>query len=234
MRQRYMVDKSKVFEDELLQQIIGVAEDEEQTLFLKTLYYTGARISELLGYPIDPEEEQDPLLPERVFWEQNLVKMRNLKSKRFSLQCQQGHPISTCRCENRTLVKVPRRKRWKEVSVPDEFLEELYAFMAKNRIQPKDPFFSFSTRTGQRIVKTCLKKLNLNLGSRKLTPHSFRHGFVMKGVRNKVDLKWLQEQTGHSNIAVLSEYMHIADEDNKRELNKMWAKKGDKDESETK
>lgn len=191
---------------EEIEKILRVAENLEHRMFIKTLFITGARISEIVGQFTEPgEPRSDALIPERISFERGFIILRNLKAKKKTVRV---------------------KKRWKEINPPIEYMEELKDYIEERKIGPKEPVFNFSRFTGYRIVRAVCKKAGFeHIADGKFAhPHTMRHSFCVHGVREGVDFKHLQKQTGHATVDMLLKYRTLRKEDIERERDKMWRK----------
>ena len=73
--------------------------------------------------------------------------------------------------------------------------------------------FYFINRRGNRLseqsVRSVVKKHCSQFGSRKITPHVFRHSFATLMLEEGVDIKYIQEFLGHSSITTTQIYTHV-------------------------
>jgi integrase len=217
-----VVKKSDIISLEKINEIIRLAKRPKDRLLIKTLFYTGARISEIVGSDLEPEEERDPLIPKRIVTEHNMIILRNLKSKKFKKICkkcetrlQRGQNTCFCGSQEIDIIRLP--KRWKEVNVPKEIIEEIQQYITMNRIQLEEPVFRMHRSTGYRIIRESCERAGVYLvGDKFPHPHNFRHSFVATGLKITGDLKYVQNQTGHKSLASIGEYIPLLQEESEQ------------------
>lgn len=92
-------------------------------------------------------------------------------------------------------------------------------------------FISFnSVDPGKRIERHAVQHIFRNVRSdlkidKPLSPHSCRHGFATKGVKNEVNIFYLKEMMGHANIQNTMVYTHSDRKDLQAEYKKVFARK---------
>lgn len=79
-------------------------------------------------------------------------------------------------------------------------------------VKPNTFFFvnrlgnGISTQSVRSLVKRCITKLGF---SKHITPHTFRHTFATLLLEEDVDIKYIQNLLGHSNIVTTQIYTHV-------------------------
>ncbi len=72
----------------------------------------------------------------------------------------------------------------------------------------------------QRIFRVARTKLNLE---KRITPHSCRHGFAAKGIKNNINVRYLQVMMGHAKLSTTEIYMGYKNCDVESEYRKIYA-----------
>lgn len=88
----------------------------------------------------------------------------------------------------------------------------------------KDPYTRLSVRSVQRLVKKYKDKAGIE---RKITPHSFRHGFGTRAVSNGIEISHLQKLMGHSNPASTFVYTQLDHTKLRKEYDRVFREKKD-------
>jgi len=97
------------------------------------------------------------------------------------------------------------------------------------KIESSALFISLNTKnTGDRLARHGVQRIfrdarrGLHL-SENITPHSCRHGFASRGVKNNVNIRYLQVMMGHANIKSTQVYMGYHNSDIENEYRKIYA-----------
>ena len=100
-----------------------------------------------------------------------------------------------------------------------KYLSEFRSFFVKEVSSD----FLFLNRFGKKMSRIMLwkivsKRANTKILSneKRLSPHSFRHGFASHLVQEGADIRTVQELLGHSNVKTTEQYTHLFCEDLKR------------------
>lgn len=88
------------------------------------------------------------------------------------------------------------------------------SIVAEGGVDHRSPFVSMDSNAMglpikrcvvQRIFRSARKRTGM---TKKITPHSCRHGFATKGVRSNINITYLKELLGHANINNTMVYVH--------------------------
>lgn len=213
-----MVRQSDFFTEEEVEKIFKAAIVDRDQMFVKTLYHTGARISEIVGLGTDKENPQ-PLTPHCINFDKEIMELTNLKSKRFKRNCAKCSTLlkstqKVCNCGSADIISKPIIKRTKTVVLTPSFVAEIKEYIQRNNIQLDMPVFPFSRFTGYRIVRKVCERAGIKvIGKDRFPhPHSFRHTYVMHSINKGIDTKLIQDQTGHSSVATLGAYFGLTED----------------------
>ena len=223
-----MVDEASYLSEDEIQSLINSCKNALERMFLLTLVYTGARISEIVGLVNDNNVREDAFTPGNINYSRKIITLRNLKAKKFRRLCKEcafkmPDKAIKCICGSTTIETIKLNKRWKIVNMPDEFLSEIKDYISKNNIKQDDAIFSFSRINGYYIIRNISKRAGIErIGKHWVHPHTMRHSYVMRGINRDVKISYIQKQVGHSTTASLSSYMSLKKKDIEREGKKMW------------
>jgi integrase len=214
------LEKDNAFTEDELKRIMDLPKSIEQDMLLKTLYYTAARVSEICG--------TEGLTPNSIDKDNNRIRLRNLKNRKISKRCVKCEDMvlatrHTCHCGGQEFTIIQKKPRYKIVYVPKFFIEELTNYIKESGIEPNQRVFVMSRFTIWRIVHKICADVGINMvGKRMPHPHNFRHTYVTINMRKGADLKFMQNQTGHASIAMLSEYMGLKEKESQKQIKKLF------------
>ena len=116
--------------------------------------------------------------------------------------------------ENEIVVREGKGNKDRIVPLESE-LGHLLGYYADDKGK-HEKIFDISTRTVRNIVKRHTKDLDLSLPAEKISPHTFRHSFAVKVLKDGMDIRSLQKIMGHSNIETTMIYLDVVAEDVKQ------------------
>jgi len=157
-------------------------------IFIKSLFQTGARVSELLS-----------LTPSMVNREERTIRIINLKRHK---KRKRGRP---------TREDTPYQE--KIIPINDSLRADISDYCLDYGIKPDSKLFPFSRRYALKFIKEIGEKADIP--SYKCHPHAFRHGFAVYCLLNGVPITVLQEWLGHSSIFNTTIYTKITQLDNR-------------------
>ncbi len=159
-----------------------------QYIFIKALFQTGARVSELLS-----------LEPSMVHREERTIRIVNLKRHKIR---KRGRPLKN---------DTPYQE--KIIPINDSLRADISDYCLDYGIKPDSKLFPFSRRYALKFIKEIGEKVGIF--SYKCHPHAFRHGFAVYCLLNGVPITVLQEWLGHSSILNTTIYTKITQIENR-------------------
>jgi len=174
--------KPHVTEDEA-KLIWAAAKKDHVYLLIKTLWFTGLRISEALALTGDSLVNGGP--------------------SSYTLIV---HSLKKHRGKKEDTVKPDR------LPVQSDFGEELRRYIANNKIRPRQRIFPSVRSTYWRQIQKCARDAGVE-NWRSVHPHSFRHGFVYYKATQGVHPYILSRLARHEDIRTTLGYYEPSDED---------------------
>jgi integrase/recombinase XerD len=181
-------------QDKLLQYVKGLGEHSLPYVIIRILLFTGLRIGELINLKFSDVHE-------------NAITLRTTKSRstrRKRLKRDIGAML-------KSFMKA-RREKWPLNNAPAGSND--YLFMSRHAGEYK-PY----TKQGiTYIVKKYCREIGI---TKKISPHVFRHSFAFRYLTIGGSLKGLQHQLNHAGPESTAVYLHIADEQEQEDLEKL-------------
>lgn len=169
------------------------------TLLLRFLWVTGARISEVVGdkswyKPEGKERVFQGLRVEDIVWEEDTVILDTLKRKQYP----------------------PPKRR---VSLDTKTMQLLRQYVATKGLRGSDRVFQITRQRAYQIIREVGKEAGINkVGKKPIHPHAMRHSHCVAYIRknNTLEgLRKLQQKLGHANINTTAHYLQFAPEEQK-------------------
>jgi len=167
-------------------------------LLIKTLAYTGRRVSEIVGL--------------RKYVNHKTVYTGGLKPK----------DIDQERCM--ILWNIVKKRSPKQAWIPaqPEIINNLIMYVNKNDIKEDEIIFPISRERVFQLVRYAGKLANLNMvGNKKIHPHVLRHSLAVSLIQNDTPIFEIKKILDHSSILVTEGYLKISPEDIRKSINKV-------------
>lgn len=165
-------------------------------IFIKALFQTGARVSELLL-----------LTPALINRAERTIRLPNLKRHKMR---KRGRPLKD---------DTPYQE--KIIPINDSLRADISDYCLDYGVNPDDKLFPFTRRYAHKLIQEVGEKTNIP--HYKCHPHAFRHGFAVYCLLNGVPITVLQEWLGHSSILNTTIYTKITQVENRTFYeNIMW------------
>jgi integrase/recombinase XerD len=109
------------------------------------------------------------------------------------------------------------------VIVDVETLEIIKKHIEKYSLRPNDKIISIN-ENGSKVLINTLREI---VGMPWLTAHKFRHGHSIYCIQQGMDIRTLQQQLGHSDLGTTAIYLQFATNERKKSYDKVFGKKPD-------
>lgn len=100
----------------------------------------------------------------------------------------------------------------------DSRTERLMTEYLATREDSNEPMFisgltgeRLSPSTVQLLVRTTVKRSNIS--GKKISPHTFRHGYATNMIKNGAGIRYVAQALGHANLSTTMIYTHVEDPD---------------------
>ncbi len=185
-------------------QVINAAPSARDRLLVMTMFMSGRRVSEIVGYKKqfleagkwrNSENIIGGLKPKDILPDRNAIVFTILKK---------GDPIERI------------------ISVPFKLKEALLTYIKSKGIEENDLVFPITRQRVFRIVRRMGAKAGITrIGDKGLHPHHFRHSFAVFMV-DKINIKKLQELLCHSDVSTTTVYLQYASKDIEKDVEEAW------------
>lgn len=200
---KFDIEAPKYLLEPEIKNLFSFVENYNELMLLKTLWFTGARISEALmltpsnfSFGIQtclmtlPTQKKKKLVKRETYTENGVKKTKNIYEKKMYFR-------------NIQLFKSNETQR--------EYLEELNRYIITNKVGKNDLIFKYSRFQVNRFITKAQKLAEKNgiTFPFDITPHTFRHSCAMNLYYNRIDEKVIQGFLGHSRIENTQKYTRI-------------------------
>lgn len=110
---------------------------------------------------------------------------------------------------------ISKGSKFRRIYIPKEFQTELLKWIEKENIE--DKLFCITPRGISGTLKKIAEELNIN--TKKVHPHSFRHMFAINFLKNNKDITLLADLLGHANLDTTKIYLRRTEEEQKEIIN---------------
>jgi integrase/recombinase XerD len=197
VKQFSITEKQRLcFGDSEIQLILGNTEGTRFNYLIKFALYTGCRVSEIINI-----QHKDIDFKNQVI---NIVNKENFKTKSGRIR---QIPISNELGHLLNLVMGMER----EGNISTFINPDTYLFTSKSNLKLTRTLVTMN-------FKHILRTLNIN---EKYSFHSLRHTFITKLIKNNININYVKEIAGHSDIKTTMNYIHIATNDLREAVNKI-------------
>jgi len=226
---------AKLYEDSAVRKR---ARKGDYPLLVRLLFFTGARISEIVGSN------------QRVFTQclfPGFKKRKGLCSKWTLLNDDKVCIDNGCKYLNAYVQKAHHGIRVKDIVFADrliavygknvksdelkprtviidiETLQLLKEHIERYSLQPNDKIINLNENGSKVLINTLRQMVNMPW----LTAHKFRHGHAIFCIQGGMDIRTLQQQLGHSDLGTTAIYLQFATNERKKSYDKVFTKKPD-------
>jgi integrase len=215
-----------------------------ERLFIRTLFYTGARVSEILALTtndvhMDTKTLDIPHLKKRkpkpafIFQDshdgQITRRSANTEADARTRLPEGGAHWTLTREVHPTADDLSPRRR---IPIADAILEDVSKLLASRIAQDAEAgqsatdarrLFHFSRMTAHRMLREASLRANIRTqGGRLVHPHALRHSFAIHWTQRGGDHKKLQKFLGHSDAKTTDIYLRFAPKDLGEELERIF------------
>lgn len=208
----------------------------DYSLFIRLLFFTGARISEIVGVPKTTYTQcgffnkRKGNCPKWSVERDDVVCLRNScpHLKTYVHKEHYGIRVKDIVMKDRLIAVYGKNVKSDElkprtVIIDKHTLNLIQEHIIKYSLKPNDKIINLNTN-GSKIF---LDKLRKRAGLHWITAHKFRHGHAIYCVQNGMDIRTIQQQLGHEDLGTTAVYLQFAVGDRKKAYDKVFGKKPD-------
>ncbi len=208
----------------------------EYSLFIRLLFFTGARIAEIVGAPkrtftqclfynkrkgrcpkwsaIREDkvciDSKCPHFMTYVQKEHHGIRVRDIVFK-DRLIAVYGKSVKSIELKPRTVI------------IDLDTLNLVHNHIKKYSLKPNDKIINLNENGAKLYIEKLREKVELSW----VTAHKFRHGHAIYCIQHGMDLRTLQQQLGHEDLGTTAVYLQFAVEDRKKAYDKVFGAKLD-------
>jgi integrase/recombinase XerD len=208
----------------------------DYSLFIRLLFFTGARISEIVG------------VPKRIFTQCLYFNKRKGNCPQWIVERDDSVCLrKSCPHLSTYIQKEHHGIRVKDIVFRDRIIAVYGKNVKSNELKPRtiiidtdtlnliqEHIEKYSLKLNNKIInlnahgaKLFLEKLRKKVNMDWVTAHKFRHGHAIYCIQHGMDLRTLQQQLGHEDLGTTAIYLQFAVDDRKKAYDKVFGAKPD-------
>ncbi|KGK99209.1 integrase [Methanococcoides methylutens] len=202
-------------------------------LLIRLLFFTGARISEIVGTPgglvtkcmYPPFDQKKRMCPKwgKVGDDSACIDSECKYFRTHVLKAHHGIRVKDVLFEDRLIAIYGKNVKSKElkprtVVIDEETLNLIKVHIEKYSLKSNDKIINTNTEGTKAFISRIGKKIGLPW----ISAHKFRHGHAIFCIQNGMDIRTLQQQLGHSNLGTTAIYLQFAIDDRKKVYDKVF------------
>jgi len=216
--------------------ILKGANKGDYSLFIRMLFFTGARIAEVVGVPKRVFTQclhfnkRKGNCPKWIVERDDAVCLRN-SCPHLSTYVQKEHHgirVKDIVFRDRLIAVYGKNVKSTELKartiiIDTDTLNKIQEHIKKYSLKLNDKIINLNSNG----AKLFIEKLRERVGLHWVTAHKFRHGHAIYCIQNGMDLRTLQQQLGHEDLGTTAIYLQFAVDDRKKAYDKVFGAKPD-------
>jgi hypothetical protein len=208
----------------------------DYSLFIRLLFFTGARIAEIVG------------VPKRIFTQCLYFNKRKGNCPQWIIERDDSVCLrKSCPYLSTYIQKEHHGIRVKDIVFRDRLIAVYGKNVKSNELKPRtiiidmdtlnlvqEHIKKYSLKPNDKIInlngngaKLYLEKLRKKVNMDWVTGHKFRHGHAIYCIQHGMDIRTLQQQLGHEDLGTTAIYLQFAVNDRKKAYDKVFGAKPD-------
>lgn len=216
--------------------IMKSAKKGDYSLLIRLLFFTGARISEIVGVKKRVFTQclhfnkRKGNCPQWIIERNDVVCLKN-GCPHLSTYIQKEHHgirVKDIVFKDRLIAVYGKNVKSSELKartiiIDIDTLNFIQEHIKKYSLKPNDKIINLNAHG----AKALLEKLRKRSGLLWVTAHKFRHGHAIYCIQNGMDLRTLQQQLGHEDLGTTAIYLQFAVDDRKKAYDNVFGAKPD-------
>ncbi len=216
--------------------VLKSAKKGDYSLFIRLLFFTGARVAEVVGSP------------KRTFTQCLFFNKRKGRCAKWIMVKNDSVCInSKCPHLATYVQKEHHGIRVKDIVFNDRLIAVYGKNVKSNELKPRtiiidadtlnmiqEHIKKYSLKANDKIInlnangaKVFLEKLREKVQMKWVTAHKFRHGHAIYCIQHGMDIRTLQQQLGHEDLGTTAVYLQFAVDDRKKAYDKVFGSEHD-------
>ncbi len=186
--------------------IWAAKENERDFLLMMTLFFTGRRVSEIVGLAYEKDIDEETQKGKWIYTGRHIGGLK---------------PVNVMKDRAYIRFDILKKRKPKQATkpIPDRLHRHLLAYIQKKQIKDDKRIFPITRQRVDQIVKKYAKRIGIDkVGEHKMHAHVFRHSYSIRFLDKTHNIRKLQMLLEHSDLRYTSQYLQYSESDLARDV----------------